>query len=56
MNGVLDETVGDALREVVQQRVLVSDLMTAEDVEQIREQVDRAQAKRCSRIWLVLLH
>ncbi len=46
LNQVLDETVGDALREIVRQRSLVSDLMTAEDVEHIREQVERAQARR----------
>ncbi|MGH3297408.1 MAG: helicase-related protein, partial [Trebonia sp.] len=46
LNQVLDETVGDALREVVHQRALVSDLMTAEDVEHIREQVERAKARR----------
>lgn len=46
LNQVLDETVGDALREVVHQRALVSDLMTAEDVEHIREQLERAQARR----------
>jgi len=46
LNQVLDETVGAALREVVKQRSLVSDLMTAEDVENIREQLERAQARR----------
>ena len=46
LNEVLDEKVGDTLREVVHQRSLVSDLMTAEDVEHIREQMDRAQARR----------
>ena len=46
LNQVLDDTVGDSLREVVHQRSLVSDLMTEEDVEQIREQMDRAQARR----------
>ena len=46
LNQVVDATVGKALREVVQQRSLVSDLMTADDVEHIREELDRAQAKR----------
>jgi superfamily II DNA or RNA helicase len=46
LNLVLDATVGEALRDVVQQRSLVSDLMTAEDVEHIREEMERAQARR----------
>ena len=46
LNEVVDATVGNALSEVVQERALVSDLMTAADVEQIREEIDRAQAKR----------
>ena len=34
---VVDATVGDALREVVHERALVSDVMTTADVERIRE-------------------
>lgn len=46
LNHVLDATVGDALREVIHDRALVSDLMTAEDVERIREEMERAQARK----------
>ncbi|HLI38175.1 MAG TPA: hypothetical protein VKV80_12675 [Streptosporangiaceae bacterium] len=46
LNTVLDATVGEALRDVARQRALVSDLMTAEDVEHIREEMERAQARR----------
>ena len=46
LNQVLDATVGDALRQVIHDRALVSDLMTAEDVERIREEMERAQARK----------
>ena len=46
LNKVLDETVGDALRQVIHDRALVSDLMTAEDVERIREEMERAEARK----------
>lgn len=43
---VVDATVGDALREVVHERALVSDLMTADDVERIRDEMERAEARK----------
>ena len=43
---VVDATVGDALREVVHERALVSDVMTAADVERIREEMERAEARK----------
>ena len=46
LNEVLDATVGDALRQVIHDRALVTDLMTAEDVERIREEMERAQARK----------
>src|SRR6185437_13432378 len=46
LSKVLDETVGNALRQVIHDRALVSDLMTAEDVERIREEMERAQARK----------
>ncbi len=46
LNEVLDATVGDALRQVIHDRALVTDLMTAEDVERIREDMERAQARK----------
>ena len=38
--------MGDALREVVHERALVSDVMTAADVERIREEMERAEARK----------
>jgi superfamily II DNA or RNA helicase len=43
---VVDDTVGDVLRRVVHDRALVSDIMTAADVERIREEMERAEARR----------
>jgi superfamily II DNA or RNA helicase len=43
---VVDATVGDALRRVVHDRALVSDVMTAGDVERIREEMERAEARK----------
>jgi SNF2 family DNA or RNA helicase len=43
---VVDATVGDALREVVHERALVSDLMTAADIERIRDEMERAEARK----------
>ena len=42
----MDATVGDALRQVVHERALVSDVMTAADVERIREEMERAEARK----------
>ncbi len=43
---VVDATIGDAMRQVVHERALVGDLMTAADVERIREEMDRAEARK----------
>ena len=43
---VVDATVGEALRRVIHDRALVSDVMTAGDVERIREEMERAEARR----------
>ena len=47
---VVDATVGDALRDVVHERALVSDVMTVADVEHIRDEMDRAEARNSSPI------
>jgi superfamily II DNA or RNA helicase len=46
LNEVVDATVGDSLRQVIHERALASDLMTASDVERIREEMERAEARR----------
>jgi len=43
---VVDATVGDVLRQVVHDRALVSDVMTTGDVERIREEMERAEARK----------
>ena len=43
---IVDATVGEALRKVVHDRALVSDVMTAGDVERIREEMERAEARK----------
>ncbi|MDP9420449.1 MAG: DUF3883 domain-containing protein [Actinomycetota bacterium] len=43
---VVDATVGDSLREVVHERALVSDVMSAADVERIRDEMERAEARK----------
>jgi SNF2 family DNA or RNA helicase len=43
---VVDATVGEALRRVVHDRALVSDVMTAGDVERIRAEMERAEARK----------
>ncbi len=42
---VVDETVGDRLRAIVHERALVSDVMTAAEVERIRDEKERAEAR-----------
>jgi len=42
---VVDETVGDKLRAVVHERALASDVMTAAEVERIRDEKERAEAR-----------
>jgi superfamily II DNA or RNA helicase len=46
LNTVLDATIGDALRQVVHDRALVSDLMSASDIDRVREEVERAEVRR----------
>jgi superfamily II DNA or RNA helicase len=46
LTAVVDDTVGTALRQVVHERALVSDVMTSADVERIREEMERAEARR----------
>src|SRR5207248_3201791 len=46
LKAVVDATVGESLREVVHERALVSDLMTADDVERIRDEMERAEARK----------
>lgn len=46
LNTVLDATIGDALRQVIHERALVSDLMSSSDVDRVREEVERAEVRR----------
>jgi superfamily II DNA or RNA helicase len=46
LHEVVDATVGESLRQVVHERALVSDVMTAGDVERIREEMERAEARK----------
>ena len=46
LRAVVDATVGDALLEVVHERALVSDVMTVADVERIRDEMERAEARK----------
>ena len=46
LHAVVDATVGDALREVVHERALVSDVMTGADVERIRDEMERAETRK----------
>ncbi|MGQ0742862.1 MAG: helicase-related protein [Acidimicrobiales bacterium] len=46
LKAVVDATVGDALGNVLAARALVSDLMTGADVDRIREEMDRAEARK----------
>jgi len=43
---VVDEAVGPNLREVVHERALVTDVMTGADVERVREEMERAEARK----------
>ncbi|MGH7903853.1 MAG: helicase-related protein [Candidatus Dormibacteraceae bacterium] len=43
---VVDATVGDKLRDLVHERAQVAAVMTAGDVERIREEMERADARR----------
>ncbi len=46
LDAVVDATVGDSLREVVHERALVSDVMSSADVERIRDEMERAEARK----------
>jgi hypothetical protein len=46
LKAVVDATVGDSLREVVHERALVSDVLSAADVERIRDEMERAEARK----------
>ncbi|HLI57121.1 MAG TPA: helicase-related protein, partial [Actinomycetota bacterium] len=46
LSEVVDDTVGEALRQVVHERALVHDVMSIADVERIREEMERAEAKK----------
>ncbi|MDP8931363.1 MAG: DUF3883 domain-containing protein, partial [Actinomycetota bacterium] len=46
LKAVVDSAVGDALREVVHERALVSDVMTWAEVERIRDEMERAEARK----------
>jgi len=43
---VVDATVGETLRAVVHERALVHDVMTIADVERIRDEMERAEARK----------
>jgi len=45
LDAVVDATVGAELTRVVRDRVLITDLMTRSDVERIREDIERAEAR-----------
>jgi superfamily II DNA or RNA helicase len=46
LHEVVDDTVGPSLLQVVHDRALVTDLMTSADVERIREEMERAEARK----------
>ena len=46
LDEVVDEAVGGRLRQVVHERALVTDVMNAADVESIRDEMERADARR----------
>lgn len=46
LHAVVDATVGDTLRDVVHDRALVHDVMTIADVERIRDEMERAEARK----------
>jgi len=43
---VVDAAVGDTLKQVVEERALVADVLTSADVERIRDDMERADARR----------
>jgi superfamily II DNA or RNA helicase len=46
LNTVVDDTVGTRLREVITARALVTDVMTGAEVERIRAEMERAEARK----------
>ena len=46
LTAIVDATVGDSLREIIHERALVSDVMNAADVERIRDEMERAEARK----------
>ncbi len=46
LDQVVDATVGDSLREVVHERALASAVMSGADVERIKEDMERAEARK----------
>ena len=46
LSEVVDDTVGEVLRQVVHERALVHDVMSIADVERIREEMERAEARK----------
>lgn len=46
LDQVVDATVGDSLRDVVHERALSSAVMSAADVERIKEEMERAEARK----------
>jgi superfamily II DNA or RNA helicase len=46
LHQVVDATVGESLRDVVRERALTTDVMTSADVERIRDEMERAEARK----------
>ncbi len=46
LDQVVDATVGDSLREIVHERALASAVMSGADVERIKEDMERAEARK----------
>jgi hypothetical protein len=46
LNTVIDDTISQKLRQVIHERALVSDVMTAADVERIRDEMERAEIRK----------
>lgn len=46
LHQVVDATVGDALRDLVAERALATDVMAPADIETIRHEMERAEARR----------
>jgi superfamily II DNA or RNA helicase len=46
LTAVVDAAVGDTLRDIIHERALVGDVMTAADVERIRDDMERAETRK----------